>query len=163
MKKLLAVASTIALIVPTLALAASNDVLLTTDTVLSVNSITLNVSGSTASIESIEVGSTSFTAILQSGSSFKVSAPNLEKLTYDTIQTTGLPAQIDIVCTGTASTLTSSAIGSTTITITPSTTLCADAAAAATTGGSGGGSSGHSSPLKPTTPGTPSPRLTESQ
>ena len=57
----------VALLVPSLAFAAYNDVTLTTDTVLSVTGITLNVSGSSATIESITVNATDFSVSLPSG------------------------------------------------------------------------------------------------
>jgi len=50
----------VALLAPALALAAYDDVTLTTDTVLSVNGVTLNVSGSSAVIQSITVNATDF-------------------------------------------------------------------------------------------------------
>jgi hypothetical protein len=65
----------VALLVPTFALAAFDDVTLATDTVLSVNGITLNVSGSSAVVESITVNATDFAVTLQSGSVFQVTAP----------------------------------------------------------------------------------------
>ncbi len=150
MKKLLTLASIAGLFLPSLTFAAYNDVSLTTDAVLSVNSITLNVSGSAATIESIEVGSTDFIITLQSGSSFEVTAPNLNKLT--TNQQLGL--NID-ACSGTMSKIGYTASSSQIVaTITPSATLCASPAADTSggTGSSGGGGGGGNSTVTATTP-----------
>ncbi|KKT14136.1 MAG: hypothetical protein UV94_C0023G0008 [Parcubacteria group bacterium GW2011_GWC1_43_30] len=62
------------------AFAAYDDVSLTTDTVLSVNGITLNVSGSSAVIESIAVGGTTFTVTLQANDLSSVILPVAVKL-----------------------------------------------------------------------------------
>ena len=51
MKKILKIASLIGLMLPSIALAAFNDVTLTTDTVFTVAGMTLNVTGSSAPIE----------------------------------------------------------------------------------------------------------------
>jgi len=129
MKKLLISTSVLALLLPALASAAAGDVTLTTDVTLSVNSITLNVSAATASIESIDVGSTSFAITLPSGSSFQVVAPELNQLIADNT----LWQTASTTCTGTASALGYNNVGGSSITVTviPSATLCADAAVAA--------------------------------
>lgn len=134
MKKLLTAAVIGALaFVPSLAFAAYNDVSLTTDTVLSVGGITVNVSGSTASIESIVVGASSFDVVLQSGSSLAITAPNLNMLDYSSNNAIAAT----ITCTASASSVSFSGTGAVSITVTPSATLCG-AAAAASTGGGGG-------------------------
>jgi len=67
MKKLLVSGALTALLVPALALAAFDDVSLTTDTVLTVDGgITVNVTGSTAAVESIVVAGTTITFTLAS-------------------------------------------------------------------------------------------------
>ncbi|MFZ2763458.1 MAG: hypothetical protein WAX80_00235 [Minisyncoccia bacterium] len=139
MKKLLVSGTIASLLLPSLAFAAYNDVTLGNTTVdLSVNSITLNVSGSTATIESIEVGATTFTVTLQSGSSFEVTAPGLESLT--TNQNLGLNTDL---CTGSISKMGYVASSTQIIaTITPSATLCASATPDNSGGNSSGGSSG---------------------
>lgn len=141
------------MLLPGLAFAAYNDVSLTTDAVLSVNGITLNVSGSPAVIESIEVGSTSFTVTLQgnAASTFQVTAPNLNQLT--TNQQNGI--SID-ACSGMKSILGYTASSSEVIAIiTPSATLCSSPTAdtsggVGSRGGSGGGGGGGG--------GTPAPQ-----
>ena len=142
MKKLLISTSVLALLLPALASAAAGDVTLTTDVTLSVNSITLNVSGSTASIETIDVGSTSFSFALPSGSSIQVTAPEFNQLITDNT----LWKTESTTCTGSASVLGYNNIGGSSITVTviPSATLCADAAVAASSSkgdarGGGGG------------------------
>ena len=135
----------VALLAPTAALAAFNDVTLTTDTVLSVNSITLNVSGTSATIESITVNATDFSVTMQSGSSFKVTAPNLNRFSASTL--TGVSTDI---CNANQSVIGYSPNTNVTVTITPSTVLCSS-----TSSGSGGGSTGGSS--TPTVSTTPAP------
>ena len=149
MKKLLVSGSILSLLLPSLAFAAFNDVSLTTDVVLSVNTITLNISGSTATIESIEVGATSFAVTLQSGSAFQVTAGGLNQLsanntTWQSVNT----------CDSSASVLGYDVESEVIVTITPSATLCADATAAAASshsdgrsGGGGGGPSPIASPV----------------
>ena len=141
MKKLLVSGSILSLLLPSLAFAAFNDVSLTTDVVLSVNSITLNISGSTATIESIEVGATSFTVTLQSGSAFQVTAGGLNQLsanntTWQSVNT----------CDSSASVLGYDVESEVIVTITPSATLCADATAAAASSHSDGRSGGGGGP-----------------
>lgn len=117
----------VALLAPSLAFAAYDDVTLTTDTVLSVNGITLNVSGTSATIESMTVNASDFSVTLQSGSTFQVTAPGLERLSANTL--TGIASDI---CNANQSVLKYAPSTSVTVTITPSSTLCS----AATTGGS---------------------------
>ena len=129
------------MLLPSLAFAAFNDVSLTTDVVLSVNSITLNISGSTATIESIEVGATSFAVTLQSGSAFQVTAGGLNQLsanntTWQSVNT----------CDSSASVLGYDVESEVIVTITPSATLCADATAAAASSHSDGRSGGGGGP-----------------
>ena len=133
------------------AFAAYDDVSLTTDTVLSVNGITLNVSGSSAVIESIAVGSTNFTVTLQANanSTFQVTAPSFNVLA--TNQQSGISTDI---CNATQSKLGYTASSSEVIaTITPSATLCTNAAAD-TSGGTGisRGGGGGSTPAPQTSP-----------
>ena len=139
MKKLLLLGSIAGLFLPGLAFAAYGDVSLTTSTVFTVNSITLNVTGSTAAVESVVAGATTLVVTLQPGSSFQVTAPGLNKLLVDT---GGAGRNVD-TCTGSASVLgynLSSGTAQVVVTITPSATLCADAAVAtASTRTDGGG------------------------
>lgn len=150
MKKILAAITACGLFVPALALAAFDDVTLTTDTVLSVNGITLNVSGSSATIESITVNATDFSVTLQSGSTFQVTAPGLERFTASTL--TGVSSDI---CNSSQSLLKYAPSTSVTVTITPSTTLCSSTSSGgggSTGGGGGGGSSSSATSATPATP-----------
>ena len=141
------------LLAPSLALAAYNDVTMTTSTVLSVNGITLNVSGSSAAIESITVNATNFSVTLLSGSTFQVTAPNLNRLSADT--NTG---NTTFTCSASESIIKYAPSSTVTVTITPSTTLCS-----ADTSNSSGGSTSSSSassaaaatPAVSATPATP--------
>lgn len=136
----------VALCAPTLALAASDDVTLTTDTVLSVNGITINVSGSSAAIESIIVNSTNFSVTLLSGSSFQATAPGREQLVVDnTDDATGS------VCNDSQSVIGYVATKTMTVVVTPSTTLCATAVTSTPLGGGGGGG-GSATPVTPAIP-----------
>src|SRR3989344_5081988 len=72
MKKFLISSSIAALLLPGLTLADYNDVSLTASTVLSVGGATLNVHGTTAVVESITVGASSFTETLQPSSSIEI-------------------------------------------------------------------------------------------
>lgn len=120
----------VALFAPTLALAAATDVTLTTNTVLNVSGITLNVSGTDATVESITVNAGNFSVTMQSGSSFQVTAPGLEKITSNT--STG---QTNYLCNSSQSLIKFEPTSSVTVTITPSATLCSS-----TSGSSTGGS-----------------------
>lgn len=122
----------VALLAPSLVFAAFDDVTLTTDTVLSVNGITLNVSGTSATIESITVNEADFSVTLQSGSTFQVTAPGLERLSASTL--TGIASDI---CSASQSLLRYTPNAGVTVTITPSATLCS----AASLGGSSSSSS----------------------
>ena len=138
----------VALFTPALALAAYDDVTLTTDTVLSVNGITLNVSGSSATIESITVNASDFSVTLQSGSTFQVTAPGLERLAASTL--TSIASDI---CNASQSLLKYTPGTPVTVTITPSSTLCSTNTS---TGGSGSATPATSAaPITPTTPATP--------
>lgn len=150
MKKLLLSGSIAALLLPALAFAAYNNVSLTTDTVLTVNSITLNVSGSAATIESIEVGATTFTVVIKNGSAFQVTAPARGSLSANTGQ-----GQNVNTCNSTESKLGYNLTGTSdtvTVIVTPSTTLCADVAAAASTSKSDAGGGGTTVVTKPIIP-----------
>lgn len=143
MKRALAALAVWAITGP-VALAAYNDVSLTTDAVLSVNGVTLNVSGSTAAIESITINATNFSVTLPSGSNFQVTAPNLNRLSADTLS--GVSRD---VCNSSQSVLGYAPSGATvTVTVAPSTVLCNSGG-----GGSTGGVSGM--PAEPAVPATP--------
>src|SRR3989338_2498778 len=140
MKKLLLSGSIVALLLPALAFAAYNDVSMDSTVVLTVNSITLNVSGSASTIESLVINPTTFVVTIKNGSSFQVTAPGRESLSADTGQ-----GQNVNTCNGTESKLGYNLSGTSdtvTVTIAPSTTLCADVAevgSSSKSDGSGGG------------------------
>ena len=121
------------LLLPGLALAAADDVTLTTDTVLSAAGVTLNVSGSSATIETITVNSDNFSFTLQNGSSLQVTAPNLNQLSASTaiMKTTD-------TCNSSSSILKYEGTGEKTVTITPLAALCSST-------GSGGSQASESS------------------
>src|SRR3989338_1131744 len=149
MRKLIAVGSGIALLLPVFAMAAADDVSLTTSVQLSVNSVTINVSGSTATVESITVGATTFSFTLADGSFIQLTAPDRNKLTadletYATVNT----------CTSELSKLEYTATGAATITVTPLAALCntATSGGGGSTSGGGGGGGGGATPATPATP-----------
>ncbi|HUY05553.1 MAG TPA: peptidoglycan-binding domain-containing protein [Candidatus Paceibacterota bacterium] len=111
----------VALLAPSAAYAAYNDVTLTTSASLSVGGYTLNVSGSSASIQSITVNADSFSVTLASGSDITVSSPSLQKLATDVTSDVTASA-----CTDSASSLSLSYSGGSTVTnvITPSASIC---------------------------------------
>lgn len=158
MKKILAVASTIGLLVPAFAFAASDSVTLTTDTVLSVGGVTLNISGSSATVESITVNASDFSFTLQSGSSIQVTAPNLNQLAAST----AIDKSTD-TCNTTDSILKYVGTAERTITITPLGALCSatigggtidsSPSSSSSSSSSSGGSSSASTPAA--TPATP--------
>ncbi len=161
MKKLLTrTGIVIALLLPALAFAAYNDVTLTTDVVLSVNSVSINVSGSSATMETIAVGATSFTATLQSASAMTISAPNLSVTTEPAI------GGITAVCSSGVKTITIPAVtGANTVTVVPSGTACTNDTSSTSSGGGGpvglvgsgggGGGGGGSAPVVIPAPSTP--------
>lgn len=141
----------VALLAPALALAAYDDVTLTTDTVLSVNGITLNVSGSSAVIESITVNATNFSVTLPVNSTFQVTAPGLEQINADTA--TG---QTSFTCNNSQSLIKyAPTTSSVTVTITPSATLCSSTSSGSSGSTGGGGSSSSAVPAVPATPAVP--------
>ena len=160
MRTLLKTAAVLGLLAPALAFAAYNDVTLTTDVVLSVNSVSINVSGSSATMETIAVGATSFTATLQSASAMTISAPNLSVTTEPAI------GGITAVCSSGVKTITIPAVsGSNTVTVVPSSTACTNDTSSTSSGGGGpvglvgsgggGGGGGGSAPVVIPAPSTP--------
>lgn len=144
MKKLLATIALGGLVFPTLVFAVFDDVSVTADANLSVNSITLNIAGSAATLETLTVDSTNFTAVLQSGSAIKVSPTTNKQMSYDvTYSGTGAPI-VDYVCTSATSTLSVSASSRTTLVVTPLSTACSGPAESSSSisAGSGGGGGG---------------------
>jgi hypothetical protein len=148
-KRLSALVGIIALSLPALAFAAFNDVTLTTDALISVGGYTLNVSGSSATIQSIVVNTSSFSVTLASGSSLTVSSRTLQQLSSDITSDIA-----SIVCTGSASSIALAYAGGGTVTnvITPSATVCTGSGGASppvSSGQGGGGLIVGSGPLAP--------------
>lgn len=155
-----ATVATFFLVAPQLARAAYNDVTLTTDTIISVGGVTINVSGSSASLETIAVGASSFTVTLQSGSSLTVTASGLKKMSASTEPAISTTA----TCNSSTSSLTFSASTGATVTVTPdSSTTCAAATASSSGGGggpiglisSGGGGATSATPATPAASASP--------
>jgi len=128
---LLALSMIAACAAPLLALAAFNDVTLTTSAVLSIGGIEVDVTGSSATIQSIVVGAGSFDVTMQSGSTMTVTAPNRNLMGVSSAAN----VSSTVTCTDDASSIALTASGSGTVTITPSGTLCGQP----TFGGGGGG------------------------
>jgi hypothetical protein len=165
----------VALLAPSLAFAAYNDVTLTTDVVVSVGGVTLNVSGSSAVIQSITVNATDISVDLTPGSSFQVTALGLEQISAST--NTGVTSYI---CNANQSLIKFAPTASETVTITPSpTTLCSSSASSGGSssiggstptvtntdnggGGGGGGSAAATAPAVTETVTTPTPAVSAS-
>ncbi len=166
MKKFLATAATIALLVPSLASAAYNDVTLTTDAILSVNGTDITITGTSAVVASAEVGATTVIFSMPSGSRIEMQSASGTAMTASdtTIVTVN-------TCSTNTSNLSINNTGDSTITetVTVAATHCDVAASGGSSGGGssfggGGGSSGGSvattftttaTPAAPTTPATP--------
>ncbi len=125
--------------------AAYTDVVLTTDTILTVGGYTLTVSGSSASLESIAVGTSDFSVVVPAGSTVTIASASRQSFTVDGVPST----YVTKTCSDTASTLVVAAPsgggdGSPTALIIPSATTCttATASGSVSSGGSGGGAPG---------------------
>ena len=142
MKKILRYVFAVSLfLLPALALAASNDVSLTTSAVISVGGFSLNISGATASVQSIVVRSSNFDVTLLPGSSIAITSIDKKNFNFDI----SAPITQTFSCGSSSSTLTVSAVSATvTLTITPTGTcgvavVAANAGNGAAIGGGGGG------------------------
>ncbi|MCX6786982.1 MAG: peptidoglycan-binding domain-containing protein [Candidatus Kaiserbacteria bacterium] len=163
MKKLLAVLSVAALLSPALAFAAKDDVSMDTSVVLTVGGYEVDISGSTATVESITVDTSSFSFGLQSGSYIQITAPDLNALSTDT--TADLSGD---TCTASLSSLTYTGTAARTVSVTPNATLCsagstgnpASSGGQSMTGGGGGNRTGN---MVPVTPATPASGLSSAQ
>jgi len=160
----------VALLAPSIALAAYNDVSLRSGAILSVNSITLNVTGSSSLVQSIAVSSTSFTVTMEQNSTLEINSPDLNQLAV----TNAGNVTVTNTCTSAVSKVVLDQTGGSavTVTITPSTTVCSSTTSTSgggsiASGGGGGGGSTSSTSAVTTTPTTtswaPVSGLTESQ
>src|SRR5438105_2786335 len=102
--KLLLIRAGISLLLlsPVVVYAAYNDVTLDTTVLLSVNSIEVDVTGSTATLESITVDTTSFSVTLRPGSSITITAPSRNIMNA----VVGAGAVASQTCTNSSSSLT---------------------------------------------------------
>jgi len=162
MKKFLATAATLALLVPSLALAAYNDVTLTTDTILSVNSSDITVVGTSAVVESMEVGATTIIFTMPTSSHIEMRSASGTALTASdsTILT------VNTCSTGnTAMSFNNTGDSTITETVTVGSAHCTLSAGGggggSSFGGGGGGGGGTVTPSPTPTP-TPTPSPTPS-
>lgn len=130
--------------------AAYNDVTLTTDAVISINSISLTVSGSSASIESIVVGSDNFVVTLQPSSTMTVTSADNKDFSTNAGST-----HVTETCSGSSGStlaLTSTSLSNVDILVRVSSDTCVNStvsSAPASSGGGGGGGGGSSSVSAP--------------
>lgn len=147
---------------PLFGFAAFNDVTLTTDTVLSVGGVTLNVSGANSIVQSITVGASNFSAVLQPGSVISVSSAAGKVLATDApaVNISGSECTAAGVSRLTLS-VPSDATAAVTVVVTPGSSTCSGGATSSTGasgapgGGTGGGGGGGGSTVTPATPATP--------
>ncbi len=131
MKKYMAALTGIALLLPSLASAAYNDVSLTTDTIFTVGGIEIDVSGSSATLETISVTDSNTLSIgMQNNSGITIKAPNRNQMTIT--QPNGVT--LTQTCNSSLSKAEIAASTAATVTVTPSSSLCTDSS-----GGGGGG------------------------
>src|SRR5882724_6060815 len=103
---------------PSLAFAGAGDVTLTTSAVISVQSLSINISGSSASIQSMVVGASSFDVVLLATSTITIASA--DRRNFDISPTSGGFTKT-LTCDSSNSkvTLTGGTNGTRTITITP--------------------------------------------
>ncbi|MFA5888949.1 MAG: peptidoglycan-binding domain-containing protein [Candidatus Paceibacterota bacterium] len=147
------------LLVPLVVGAAYNDVSLGTSAIISINdslgnAISLTVSGSADVVESLVVGSASFTANLQSGSTLKVASAGRNKLLTDAGGT-----NYTTTCDTSQSTMTLTATAEAAVTVTVSPNACSGATTSSSSSSNGpivssggGGGGGYVAPVVTTTP-----------
>lgn len=130
--------------------AAYNDVTLTTDTILTVGGYSLTVSGSSALLQSIEVGSSDFSITVATGSAMTVTSSDRKVFTIDGVTS----AYVTQSCSDSVSTLAitvpSGSEAVPTALITPTATVCTTASSGNVS--SGGTSGGGISPVHVTAP-----------
>ena len=142
------------LLVPIIsAQAAYNDVTLTTDTVLTVGGYNLTVSGSSALLQSIEVGSSDFSITIATGSAMTVTSADRKVFTVDGVTS----AYVTQSCSDSVSTLTitvpSGSEAVPTALIIPTATVCSTASAGSNiSSGSSPGGFGSPAPVAVTAP-----------
>lgn len=165
MKKTL-IATALALLLPTLAFAAYNDVSLDTTVVLSVNGASLTIFGTSAALQSIVVDSTSFTLTMPTNSHIKINSSTRKIMTH----TANASYVTSNSCTSDGSLLgfATPSGDAASIVVTVSTSACtiggtATGNAPSSIGGGGSGGGGGSTsyvPLTPTPTTTHTPAVT---
>jgi len=167
MKKILLTGSAVALLLPGLALAAYNDVTLTTSVDLTSGSGTIDVSGTSATVESITVSASSIQFTLQPSSTIRLSSADLYKFSSNTA--TDISADI---CSSSQSVLEYIGTAARTVTVTVGPGLCSTAGGGSqasetptptptpSSGGGGGGGGGGGTTTTTTTTTTPEPTTT---
>ncbi|TSC67972.1 MAG: Pry3p [Parcubacteria group bacterium Gr01-1014_72] len=129
---------------PFVALAAADDVTLTTDTVIRVSSVDVSVSGSSATVESITVGSSSFDVTLAKDSTITVSGSSA---TLGTSSVAGGFTRSLSCDSGTSKlTLSNSQVATVTVTVSVSATACTTSSSSSSGGGGGAPGSSPSAP-----------------
>ncbi len=151
------------MLMPVVAMAAYNDVSLGTSAIITINdslgnAVNLTVAGSADVVESIAVGSTSFSVTLQSGSTLTVASAGRNLIT-----TGATSANYSTTCETSQSTLTLTATAELTTSVSVSPNACGAAGSSssssgggngpiAQSGGGGGGGGVSSNSIKPNTP-----------
>jgi hypothetical protein len=156
MPKKLFLFSALLLLLPVFALAAYNDVTLTNSVVLTVGGHNLNVYGSNAVLQSITVNSSDFSAVLSPGSEITVMSSERISLPMSSTQA----VKSGFYCEAADSLLSVSygdTTGDTTVTVTPSSTVCGGTTGTTASTGSngpvvGGGGGGAYTPITTPTP-----------
>ncbi|HEY4505739.1 MAG TPA: peptidoglycan-binding protein [Candidatus Paceibacterota bacterium] len=151
------------MLVPVMAMAAYNSVSLGTSAVVSIsdsldNTITLNVTGSADVVESITVGSTSFSVTLQPSSVLTVTDSSRHLITVS-----GVPAaNVSISCGSSSSSVTLTSVDTSDLTasVSVSPNACGSSSSSSSSTGSNGpvaqsGGGGGGSYVTPSTPSTP--------
>ena len=140
----------VALLAPSFAFAGATDVTLTTDTVLNMSGLVVNVSWSSATVESLTVNPTTFSFILQSGSTIQVTAPDHNMLSSDT----AVDKTTD-TCVSGASVMKYTGTAERTVTITPSASLCGGSSGSTSSGGGSASQTTTTTTTATTTAATP--------
>lgn len=121
--------------------AAYNDVSLTTDAVISTGGYSLTISGSTALVQTLEVGSSDFSITVATGSTMVVTSSDRKIFTVHGVTS----AYYSQTCSDSVSTLTitvpSASEAVPTALITPTATTCSASVGSSVSGGSGSGGS----------------------
>lgn len=129
-KYLLAGATVMSLLtVPMIALAV-NDVTLTTDTVITSGGVTFNVTGSSATLSTLTVNTSTFSLTLDNGSSVTVTTADRSRIDDDAA-TANISAS---TCDSSTSSKTYTASSNVLITVTPTTVICTTPAASVISG-----------------------------